>query len=915
MTPFTPLGTPPPADLPSPEPPPANFRSIGTQAAVGAQEGGFWQGLWRTLLDAIPDLVGRLVAAFVSLFVSVGAWIAQIFLSAEAREDPVFARLTEVAIEDLFGVQISIGGPGAAGRAGRQQAAQTIGQAILRALAFGGDGAAGAQPLAPSSARAEQFLTVVTQLALEGWLEGVLFELVSLGQMEKFADLDDMLADVLGLGRLTRRVLAPPLQILVETPYTWLLNRTYRPTLLSPREAIRQYIRGRYTATRLFYELSLAGYKDEDIEALIAVNQQMLSEADVFYLLERGIWSEPQALQHLRDQGWTQEMAQTLLAAMRDRKIDTYRRQAAGEAADAYVRRDIDEQQLRDVLAGLGLPAYEEEWIRRVAGFRREFRTRDLTVSEMEQAVKRGIRTIQDFRAYLLKQGYSFEDAQTLELLLMTDIADAETARKAREERERERQEERLRRLEEAERRRQEREAQLQQRGLSLAQMEALVQRGLRSIEQYRAFLRAQGFSVEDVTDLATLLQARIDDARAAEQRRAELEREARRRRISLGDLERAVRLGLLSVDEYRSQLAAAGFSDQDRDLLAALLQRELDREAEEARRREEAKARLAEQRISLDALETAVRRGLRSPDQYRAELVARGFTTEDADLLTEILRQQLKDDQAARDRRAKIEAELRRKRISLQDLETAVRRGLRTITEYRATLTTEGYSDADADLLVRLLELQMQADRDAAMRRAEAERRLAERRISLGDLERAVRLGVVPMFIYQQALAREGFSREDQMILTSLLSAELARTREAERLRRRTEQQAVRRRISLADMETAVRLGIRTMQDYQALLTELGLPERDQETLVALLQERIAQDQAARERRGQVEGELAQRGLSLARAEQAVRSGVWTVAQYEAWLEEQGYDEISRATLVALLQLELAARAGGPGG
>lgn len=913
MTPFAPLGTPPPPDLPSPEPPPANFRSIGQQAAVGAQEGGFWKGLWRTLLDTIPDLVGRLVAAFLQLFVWVGAWVAKIFMAAETREEPIFQQLTAVAIEDLFGVRVQFGPPGAAGRGARQAAASTIGQAILKALAFGADGAGGAQALAPSSRRAEEFLTTVTTLAMEGWLEGVLFELVSLGQMEKFADLDDMLADVLGLGRLTRRVLAPPLSILVETPYTWLLNRTYRPTLLGTREAIRQYIRGRYTATRLYYELSLAGYKDEDIEALIATSQNMLSETDVFFLLERGIWDEPTALQHLRDQGWTQEMAQTLLAAMRDRKIDSYRRQAAGEAADAYVRRDIEEDQLRLVLAQLNLPQYEQEWIRRVAGFRREFRTKDLTLSEMEQAVKRGIKTIQDFRAYLIKQGYSFEDAQTLELLLMTDISEEEAARKAREERERERQEERLRKLEEAERRRQEREAELQRRGLSLAQMEALVRRGIRTIEQYRAFLRAQNFPPEDVADLAALLEARISDERAAEERRAELEREARRRKISLGDLERAVKLGILSVDEYRSQLAAVGFSDEDRALLATLLERELARAADEERRKEEARARLAEQRISLDALEQAVRRGLRTVEQYRAELVTRGFSDEDADLLAELLRQQLRDDQAARDRRAKIEAELRRKKISLSDFELAVRRGLRTLTEYRALLNAEGYSDADADLLVRLLELQVASDRDAALRRAEAERRLAQRRISLDDLERAVVLGVVPFSAYQAALAREGFGAEDQRILTALLSERLREVREAETRRRSAEKVAARRRISLADMEAAVRLGIRTMEEYDGLLVELGLSDSDRQTLRDLLAARMEQDRAARERRTEVEGELVQRGLSLSQFERAVVQGVRTVAEYDEFLAEQGYDEVSRATLVALLQLELMRRAAPP--
>jgi hypothetical protein len=317
------------------------------------------------------------------------------------------------------------------------------------------------------------------------------------------------------------------------------------------------------------------------------------------------------------------------------------------------------------------------------------------------------------------------------------------------------------------------------------------------------------------VADLAELLDGQIDDARAAAERREQLEAEARQRKLSIRDLERAVRLQLMSVDEYRSQLAQAGFSDEDRNLLAGVLQRELALTRENEERKAEAARRLAERKVSLEDLERAVRLGKRTVDSYRARLTAEGFGAEDSDLLADLLRADMKADQEARDRRAEIDARLKRKKVSLADIERAVRAGVSKMSEYRALLVREGYTDQDAELLVRLLQLQLDADREAAETRRKAEARLAEQRISLGDVERAVKLGVLDMAAYKRVLAREGFPLEDQQTLISLLTAELAAVREAQRKRAAAEKNAAKRQINLGDFERAVRLGLRTQIEY----------------------------------------------------------------------------------------------------
>jgi len=899
-----------PTEKPKAPMPAAESKDVTAQALAEAIRSAKTKEFFEWTGDVVVALVNALIAHMFGILGGLAARLAKLIMQAKDLGDPAYNELAEVAIKDLLDMDVKIGHVSAA-RAGGQhgQVVKTIGEGLLRGM-FGDYLGGRPEAVQPSSTAAERWIQMMVRLGYEGWLTGWLIELFGAGQLEQFGTLDVKLTETLGLGRLSRRVLAPPMGILVEQPFTWLLNRTYRPSLLGSGELIRQHLRGRATRERVFRELSWAGYKDEDIEGLLATHQRLLSDTDVRLLLDRKVWTEEQGIQHLRDAGYSEALAKTTLQLEEERRVDAYRRKTVDAAVDAFVRRDIEEPQLREMLRTIFLPEWEDFWIRKVAGARRVMNLRHLTTSEVEQAVKRGILTLTDFRAHCQRLGYSPADVRTLELLLMTEIADKAAADKAKAELAAARATEKaLKALEQAARRA-EIEAEQAVRGVSLAQFEAMVRRGLRSIEQYREFLRALKYAPEDISALAELLEGQIDDARAAAERRAELEAEARKRKLSLGDLERAVKLGVMSVDEYRSQLAAAGFGDEDRALLAGILQRELDVAAENEARKAAAQAALAVRKVSLEDLERAVRLGRRTVDQYRARLVQEGFAGDEADLLADLLRAAVAADQEARERRAEIEARLRKKKISLWEMEQAVRAGVRPMADYRALLVREGYSDADAELLERLLKLQIDRDTEAAEKRAEAEARLAAREISLSDVERAVKLGVLDVAAYKRVLTREGFSTEDQAVLLDTLRAELAVAREAQRKRAAAEKEAAARRISLSDLERAVRGGVRSVVEYQGVLRDLGYPAQDQATLMGLLQLQMAQDQAARLKRQEAETALALRGLSLAQWERAVVQGVRTMAAYRAWLAEQGYGIEDAATLVALLQLEIAAGA-----
>jgi len=905
-----PGSTPPPTELNQVDVPLPSFRSIGEQAAAGAKDAGFFSGLWDAVTDKLADWAARILAVLLGTFARLGAWWARNIMAAEDKSDPAFAALASAAIKDLLGIDVPIaaGGPGVSGNR-NAGAANSIGSAVLKGV-FGSFDPSGSVTMQPGRAAAEKLLSTAFQLHLEGWLEGWIFEAMSLGALEKFADLDDKLAAAIGLPGMVSRVMGPVADVLIGTPFEWEVNRTFRPKLLSPRQCMIQLRRGRMTPELAKRELALQGYSDERIEALIATEGKHLSESELDFLIARGHWTRDQAIAELTVQGWSKEIAAALLQIQEDRRLDTYRRQLAETASTHYIARDIEADQFRQILDTCGLPERERDMVRIISAVRRELRVKQLTTSEVEQCVKVGILTLNNFRNHLRDQGYSFEDQRTLELLLLSEVKNTQDAKAAREQITKEREAARQAKEAAAQARKQQVDQQLKTKSLSLAQMERAVRDGLRTLEEYKLFLAKAGYTSTDQETLAGLLAGEIDATRQQEARRDELRRQAAVKHVALSDVENAVKSGILTLGEYNQWLADQGYADEDRGLLVNLLQAELDTAAQKAQEREAARARLAERNLSLSDVERAVRRGLQTVDQYRVFLLYNGFDPDEAAVLVGLVQSDIDADAAAREAKEAASTKASRKGLSIADLERAVRAGVRTMQDYRSALAGAGFSADDMDALQRLLQLDL--DNDAATRKAKeaATAAAAKKRISLADVERAVKLGVAPIALYQDAELRAGIVAEDRALLEASLLAEIKAATEAKATRAAGQTQLARRGLSLAQFEQAVRDGVRNIVEYGQFLDAQGFSQADRTTLVALLALELQQGAAAKQRRAEIEAELAVRKLSLAQFEKAVLEGVRPFQDYLSFLRAQGYAELDVNTLGSLLSLAMDAAA-----
>ncbi len=858
------------------------------------------------------------LSVVIGWFIGSLGWIAATFATAlvnsENWADGAYKRLAEVAVFDITGENVDMGSGGPGGSSGRRGAHRTVGGAMMNLISGGTFRSAPGAAVEPSLQPASRMIESLVQMSMEGWLQDIIGELVTLGAVEQLGDLDDRLAGALGLSRLARTGLRPIVDATITTPAKWHVNRTYRPELLSVGVAVQQYLRGRMTAPQLEEELARQGYSSERIEALINTNRKFLSPAELSEAIDLGLLEYEATVQHMRDQGYDLDTASLKVRLQQAQHTIRMEDQVIAAAVSAYADRRIDEGEFNRVLFEGGIRGLKLGRAHAIGAVQRALSTRHLSEGQLEDAVKRGILSMVDYRAGLARLGYSPEAAAALELMLNADIRDRDAAAEARRRREEEAAREKAEREAEARRRRAEIEAERAVTEPSVGQMEQAVVRGVIGVDAYAAFLTSEKYDAATIATLTTLVQQDRADYVAAQRKRDEAERRAGVQTPSISQLEAAVVGGYIQPAQYGGILRERGFSAGDAALLVRLVVDRIEELAAARAKREEAERRLAQQEISLGQAEDAVLRGIGTLDQYAAWLQGHGFGDLDRAVLVRLLQSKLADQAAARAKREEAERAARAKGVSLSDLERAVLAGLKPIADYHTALVRAGFELNAAETMVQLLALEQRTQAEARRKRAEAEQRAGERQLSLGDLARAVRLNVIPITAYRAHLDALGYHGADQDVIVETLVREIQATRDAERRRQELEAEADRRQLSIAQIAAAVTRGHKTLAEYGAFLESIGYNADDRALLVQLLEDELAEMARQRRVREAAAAAAQQRGLSLAELERAVTLGLKTMADYTTALERAGFDAEARGTLAALLahdvqQLAAAAR------
>lgn len=896
----------PPLEIPTPDFPPPNFVEIGKQFADGMATGGKADKVLGGWLDWIGALVAKIIAAALNLVLdTLAALIRLVFQGLHLGESGMDQLMSQV-VSGVTGVPTSpVNFAAANDRGSRESVASGVVSALQAALGTGQPGA-GAGPLVPSSAGAEAFLKFTTHMAIEGWLLGVVCDAVSVHELEQVGELKEVLEQSLGLSRLARRALAAPMKILVEDPYTWLLNQEYRPALPAMEMLVREYVRGKIDRSELDRIAGYHGYAPQFIEEYINMNKAHLSAGDIETLRLHGDLDDPTATQLLKDQGYDDSTAASAQRALGQGRHDTWARQLVTEALTGLEKRFITSADFDQYLNNSGLPADERAILTLYANLKLQFSRKRFSVAEGQQLVEKGLWTLDQFRTLVTELGYTPEDETDLELLTLGKLADQAAAAAAKKKAADAKAAATKARSDAAVLKAQNATAAAEAKGVSLARFEALILDGKKTLDQYAVFLKGKGVALDNITALVSVLQVKIDKAAAAAAATPGLSATAKAKHVDLAQLEQATLSGNITISEYQTRVEALGFSPEDSQLLVDVLQTKLDAAAAKASAKAELAAKARAKNVNLAEEQRGARTGLVTEDQYRAFLAGLGFSSESVDLLDSEMQAQITADAAARQQKQSVQAALKQRGVSLGQLEQAVRAGVSTIDDYRAALAKAGYATDAQDQLVSLLQLRMDQDQATLAAKGHAAALLDKSGLSLVEIERAVKLGVVPMSTYTAALRQAGVSDTDAQVLQLSLAAGVKTTKAAGVTKATVAKQLSEVGLNLAKMEQDILDGRFTVAQLGAVLSGAGISADAQTAISQLISDEVANQQHLAQLEGKANAAAGLKGLSLAQEEAAVKAGVKTIEEFRAFLATLNFSQPDIDTLASTIQAKL---------
>lgn len=795
--------------------------------------------------------------------------------------EPALDEISKTAIDGLFGE---------GGVRGGQSRDMAHGAAAKLLTSLTGN----ASTIEPSDEPARHYLEVVTHLAIEGWLQGWLFEFAAdicpgVDALEKFGDLKDIIAEVMGLGRLSRRVLGPYIQTTVVTPTEWKVNKTYRPTLLGAGDVVRQLSRGRWSKDRAFEELARQGLSDDRIEAVLNGVARFVSAADAMVLYRNDMWSQERVIQNLKDQGFDGDTAQLTFAAADAQRLQQLHDDSLAAVRRAFADREISDAEFSNFLQAI-LPHDADRAAEEVAaGTIREMNRKFLSSSDAEAAVKLGILAVSDYRQTLEREGYTDDAVLIKELILRSQIDREHTLEEHRAQADAERAAEKQARADAAAKRLADLEAQraLARRG-SLAELQRAAVRGLIPFARLAEVLAPQ-YDADTVSIILSGVELDRQNYLAQQQAAADAKKRAEERQIDVGALQQAVLAGMLTLIEFRARLDSLKFTPADADLLTATLAaRKADLDDAQQKRRD-AEAAAKNKAIDLGRFEQLVRRGVRTLADYDALLSSLGFGDAARAAMADLLNLKIADDAHAQQLRDELAAKDKAKGLTLEQFRRAVILGVTPIESFDVFLTTQGFTpEAHAVLMAELRDDVTQAD--AARRKREAAAAQTDPRVlPFATLERAARLGIISPATYQARLAALRFTPDDIAIELDLLVMEIADVQAARQKQQQQDKQATDRGLSLVQLANAVKLGEASVDDYRVRAIELGYAADDVAVLVNVLLDELAAHAAAQQQRPTVLSAAAAGGVSLDALEAQVKQGSLTGAEFVAALTRAG--------------------------
>lgn len=799
--------------------------------------------------------------------------IVKALLDVLEASDPITEEVAKVALDSVLGRGVARAGvPG------------DVGHIIIEKLSPAGES------IEPSLDPAAGYMTTMVSLQMETWLLGMVAELlgdavsmVDVGgaTLRSMAELRDVVTQVFGGGRLTRRVLAPIIDDSIVQPAKRFTQRKYRPQLLGVSESIRAYLRGDWEIDRITEESSQQGYSDERLQVLVENARKRLTIDELIFRHFRGEISDVETANLARGLEYDEATTLAKIAIKDAERVDALQAPIVSEAIANYIAGDIDVPALEQWVNGAAPNATDAARLISGAKARRAINVKHISSTRMRALVLEGIASVVDYTAALQRENYPPDEIVLEELSLRVEQGKKQHPPK---------------------------------KDPALTQLETAVVDGaidlatLQSSPAFRALTDA-GQAIE-----LAIVQAKVDKRAADEQakldaaaKRAEkdAELEAKRSRVypALTEYRTAFVRGYIDRSTYAAALTREKVVDDDAAFLLAGADADREKWLTDQAKRDQALADAEHKGLSLAAREQAVVQGILTLQEFDASLAKDKLDDDARHLLVELLQAKLDDAAAAKAKHDEAAAAAAAKDASLAEWDHAVLLGVRTLDQYAAFVATLPLNDAARALVVDALRAQLAAADQAKATRVKREPKAQTIGISLAQRRRAVIAGVRPKQYYADALVAAGWPIDDQLADLDLLDTEIDAAAAARAKRDAVVVKVTPSLVSVSQLERALTLGLITPAEFTDALSARGATADDAALLVQLAVAKVPDARAAAQLHVQVAAQLAAKGVALADLDKAVLRGLVTLDAYGTDLAGRGYGEDAVALLVQLLQ------------
>lgn len=312
-------------------------------------------GWFNELAETIIPKAGAVAyAVWVKGQGEIGRGFGEAIDEVEKTAGPVLLEAAAAGLSDYFGQKITPEEIGLhKGFDGRRELSDRLGKLIFDSM-FSTFGTARAITPESGLENAESMLGFNLSTALEGWFGGVL----TTGYMSKlfpnWADLDSLMQQHLGFGRMNRRIMQPLLDELIVIPLRQHIHEIFRSEILGESQVVRALFRGAIDEDEYFDTMARHGWNRTKAAQLKVINGRLLEKEDIAKAVELGILTKEELPEIFRGLGYPPDLAEIMTTVTVEDRIRTINNALESVARDMFRDGEIIDSEYRILLADAG---------------------------------------------------------------------------------------------------------------------------------------------------------------------------------------------------------------------------------------------------------------------------------------------------------------------------------------------------------------------------------------------------------------------------------------------------------------------------------------------------------------------------------------------------------------------------------